>query len=124
MKKKLLVLAALLAGVLTGCNNKGEDEWWNESQEDYKDQTVLFYLDYSHSDKPIYSYEWYTTKPMGEIPEGARLTSADAADPLFPVFLGYSIYPSTFNEEQLWDFTSDHRLGKTLELYGIWASND
>lgn len=127
MKKLILLLipAALLA--LSGCKN---DSGKTEPDPDIpiidpdrkKDLTVNFYLDYSHSEEPFFVYEWYTLVPMGECPEEARLTSEDASDPLFPVFVCWSEYPSSIDDSHAWNFKTDTKTGKILNLYGIWAS--
>ena len=127
MKKLILLLipAALLA--LTGCKN---DPGKVEPDPDVpyidpdrkKDLTVNFFLDYSHSEEPFFVYEWYTLVPMGECPEEARLTSADASDPLFPVFVCWSEYSSSIDDSHAWNFKTDSKTGKILNLYGIWAS--
>ena len=103
--------------------------------------TVYFYLDYSHSEapksydpdqeyvqtnpnEPVYVMKWYMLKPLGECPEQAKLTSADAADPLYTKFLGYSEYPSSVDGSKLWDFKQDYKQFNILNLYGIWVSNE
>lgn len=86
--------------------------------------TFRFYLDYSHSDKPLYTMKWYINVPLGECPEEALITEDMATDPLYPHFLGYSRYSSSNDESLLWDFTSDVATGQTaVELYGIWVAN-
>ena len=128
MKKLLLLLipAALLA--LTGCPNKnnsneeGGDDPYIIDPDRKKDLTVNFFLDYSHSEEPFFVYEWYTLIPLGECPEQARLTSADASDPLFPVFVCWSEYPSSLDDSHAWNFKTDTKTSKILNLYGIWAS--
>ena len=83
--------------------------------------TVNFYLDYSHSDEPIYSMRWYMLKPLGDCPKEAVLTDAKAADPLYTSFLGYSEYPSAIDESLLWNFKEDYKQSNVLNLYGIWV---
>ena len=102
--------------------------------------TVYFYLDYSHSElpstdktdeeyvqananEPVYVMRWYMLKPLGECPAKAMLTSANAADPLYTKFLGYSEYPSSIGSN-LWDFKQDYKQFNILNLYGIWVSNE
>lgn len=83
--------------------------------------TFRFYLDYSHSDTPLYTMKWYINVPLGECPEEARITENMAPDPIYPHFLGYSRYSSSNDESLLWDFTTDVAPGQTaVELYGIW----
>ena len=103
--------------------------------------TVYFYLDYSHSElpssdktdeeyvqtnanEPVYVMKWYMLKPLGECPAKAILTSANAADPLYTKFLGYSEYPSSIDGSKLWDFKQDYKQFNILNLYGIWVSNE
>ena len=103
--------------------------------------TVYFYLDYSHSEfpttdktddeyvqtnanEPVYVMKWYMLKPLGECPAKAMLTSANAADPLYTKFLGYSEYPSSVDGSKLWDFKQDYKQFNILNLYGIWVSNE
>ena len=102
--------------------------------------TIYFYLDYSHSElpstdktdeeyvqananEPVYVMRWYMLKPLGECPAKAMLTSANAADPLYTKFLGYSEYPSSIGSN-LWDFKQDYKQFNILNLYGIWVSNE
>ena len=112
----------------------------DEEDEDALNMTINFYLDYSHSanankeyenmpdknasaSEPIYSMRWYMLKPLGECPEQARLTDANAPDPLYGKFLGYSEYPSLLDNSKLWDFANDYKQSNILNLYGIWVSN-
>ncbi len=85
---------------------------------------VNFYLNYSNSDVPLYTMDWYSLKPLGSCPEQAQLTDADAPDPRYPHFLGYSEYPSSIDESHIWNFAEDYKQSNTLNLYGIWVSND
>lgn len=87
-------------------------------------QTFNFYLDYSHTDTPLYTMRWWAYHPLGKCPEEAVLTDADAADPLFPHFLGYSRYPSAVDDSSIWDFATDNTLSATVNLYGIWVAID
>ena len=84
---------------------------------------VRFYLSYSNSDEPLYVMDWYSLVPLGTCPDQAKLTDAQAPDPLYPVFLGYSEYPSSIDEEHLWNFETDYKQSNILSLYGIWVSN-
>ena len=118
--------------------NKDADPDAEEEQE--FNMTVYFYLDYSHSEQPkeiktddeyvqandyepVFIMKWYMLKPLGECPEKAQLTDADAADPLYGKFLGYSEYPSLMDGSKLWDFAQDYKQSNILSLYGIWVSN-
>ena len=87
-----------------------------------ENMTVNFYLDYSHSDEPIYSMRWYMLVPLKECPQEAILKETDAADPLYSKFLGYSEYPSSIDESKIWNFETDYKQSNVLNLYGIWVS--
>lgn len=91
-------------------------------EEKEENMTVNFYLDYSHSDEPIYSMRWYMLTPLEKCPEEAVLKDSDAADPLYSKFLGYSEYPSAIDEDKLWNFETDYKQSNILNLYGIWVS--
>ena len=84
---------------------------------------VYFYLDYSHSDEPIYEMKWYMLAPLEKMPEDAKLNdNEDAPDPLYWKFLGYSEYPSCLDESLLWNFETDYKQSNVLKLYGIWVA--
>ena len=132
MKKQLLFLS-LVPLFLAACNGTyeytpafpypGASEGEKEDQGplgEY-DMTVYFYLDYSHSDEPIYEMRWYMLHPLGECPAEAKLDDSKAADPLYPKFLGYSEYSSAIDEEKLWKFDTDYKQSNILNLYGIWV---
>ena len=121
-------------------HNEGADSGLPDIDAEFN-MTVYFYLDYSHSEapksydpdqeyvqtnpnEPVYVMKWYMLKPLGECPEQAKLTSADAADPLYTKFLGYSEYPSSVDGSKLWDFKQDYKQFNILNLYGIWVSNE
>lgn len=134
MIKKILLPILFTTLLLTGCNkssNKdqggggssgGDDDSGETVQE--KNQTINFYIDYWHSEEPYYSMEWYANKPLGECPKECQLTSANATDPLFPVFLGWSRYSSSIDDSNLWNFAKDSKAGVELNLYGIWVAED
>ena len=84
--------------------------------------TVYFYLDYSHSDEPLYEMRWYMLAPLEKIPDEAKLEDKDAPDPLYWKFLGYSEYPTCLDESKLWNFETDYKLSNVLKLYGIWVN--
>ena len=125
MKKQLLVLLAL--PLLAGCTGSytytpkypypGEDPVVKE-----QNLVVYFYLDYSHSDEPLYEMKWYLLEPLGKCPNEAVLTDKDAPDPLYPKFLGYSEYPTCIDEEKIWNFETDYKQQNPLKLYGIWVA--
>ena len=98
----------------------------NPGEEEEENMTVYFYLNYSNSDQAIYQMRWMMLKPLGTCPEQAKLTSANAPDPLYPKFLGYSEYPSLIDAEgenanKIWDFAKDYKQSNILNLYGIWV---
>lgn len=119
--------------------NEGADSELPDIDAEFN-MTIYFYLDYSHSElpstdktdeeyvqananEPVYVMKWYMLKPLGECPAKAMLTSANAADPLYTKFLGYSEYPSSIGSN-LWDFKQDYKQFNILNLYGIWVSNE
>ena len=124
MKKKLL-LTILVLPLLASCS--GTETYtprFAYPGEDPKefDMTVNFYLDYSHSDEPLYTMRWYQLEPLGECPTEAKLDDSKAADPLYPTFIGYSEYPSAIDEDLIWDFAKDYKQYNVLNLYGIWVA--
>ncbi len=140
MKKKLFLLPLLVLPLLVaGCKTMTytprvpypgipEDPGTGPGGDDpgepiEKNMVVNFYLNYSNSDTPIYTMEWWSLKALGECPEEAILTDADAPDPLYPKFLGYSEYPSSIDESHLWDFANDYKQSNILNLYGIWVAH-
>lgn len=125
--KKSKLLATLIAFplLLVACSKSVYTPSYSYPGDPLKDgipnMTVNFYLDYSHSDEPLYSMRWYMLLPLGEIPQEAVLADKDAADPLYGVFLGYSEYSSSIGDN-LWDFEKDVKQSNVLNLYGIWVS--
>ena len=113
---------------MSACNNGKEPEVPPEEEQEWLDenktQTYNFYLDYNNVETPIYTMKWWQYRPLGECPEEAKLTNADAFDELFPVFLGYSLYPSSIDDSHLWNFKTDYRASITVNLYGIWVAED
>ena len=126
MKKKLFLLALLLpfmAGCATSSIYKPVFPYPGEDVEPKEeDMTVNFYLDNTHTDTPIYSMRWYMLEPLGECPAEAVLTDADAADELYPHFIGYSEFSSSIDEDHIWNFATDYKQSNVLNLYGIWVS--
>lgn len=137
-KNRLSIFASLLflSSLLVGCNQGGQQSDSNSAEEESTsysvpsgtptDQTYYFFLDYSHSDSdnPFKKVKWWRNVPLGSVPEGCALTSKNAADPLFPVFLGWSEYSSSIDDSKLWDFSKDYKTTQVVFLYGIWVAND
>lgn len=141
MKNKILLPLLALSTMLVGCSSltfkpsvpyPGIPDYPDPGGEDpdipgEPNLTVNFYKNYSNSaDKdgkitPFYTMDWYSLKPLGELPSEAVLTDADAPDPLYPHFIGYSEYPTAIDESLLWDFAEDYKQGNILSLYGIWV---
>ena len=105
-----------------GGQGDSQGEGGDTEEDEEKNMTVYFYLDYSHSETPIYKMRWYMLRPLGECPNDAILTDADAADPLYSQFLGYSEYPSSIDDAHIWNFETDYKQSNILNLYGIWVS--
>lgn len=153
MKKQLLLtlLLPLLVGCGSSYDyipkypypgeNDEDDNGDNNDSEEALPMTVYFYLDYSHSEDtsndiknedgtvtevPEYKYKlaWKMLTPLGSCPEEAKLTDADASDPLYPHFLGYSMYPTCLDESKLWNFETDYYQGNILNLYGVWVAQE
>ena len=135
MKKSRLILASLLAlPLLAACNETiirpkrsypGDPVEQKASYEEEKNMTVYFYLDYSHSEEPIYSMKWYMLKPLESEPAEAKAAleaNKDKHDELYPDFLGWSEYSSSIDESKLWDFAKDYKQSNILNLYGIWVN--
>lgn len=140
MKKKLFVLPlVLLTAVMLGCKSQtynpgvpypgipdypspgggggeGDDPLPTEFN-----MVVNFYLNYSNSITPIYTMDWYSLIPLETLPQDAVLTDADAPDPYYPHFIGYSQYPTAMDESKLWNFAEDTYSSNELNLYGIWV---
>ena len=127
MMKSKILLVTLLLPLFVGCASSetykpafpypGADPEIKE-----EDMTVNFYLDNTHTDEPLFSMRWYMLEPLGSCPEEAKLTDADAADPLYPHFIGYSEYSSSIDEDHIWNFETDYKQSNILNLYGIWVS--
>lgn len=132
MKKSKLFLISLVAlPLLVACSSetfKPTHEYPGDPlSEPEPNMTVNFYLNYSNSEEsgqygPRYSMKWFMLSPLETIPEEAKLTNADAPDPLYPKFLGYSEFPTCLDESRLWNFATDVKQSNILNLYGIWVS--
>ena len=128
MKKKYLLPLLALPLLMASCNSYLYTPSINypgipEQAEEFN-MVVKFYLNFSNSDTPIYTMDWYSLVPLKTCPEEAILTDAMAPDSLYPHFIGYSEYPSALDESLLWDFENDYKQSNILNLYGIWVSND
>ena len=127
--KKLFLFSLLLASasMLAGCGCSGGGKTPPTPTPEptgEKNQKVNFFIDYWHSDKPMYTMMWYTGEPLGKCPQEAMLTDSDATDPdVFNHFLGYSLYSSSIDDSKLWNFATDSTISTTLNLYGIWVDN-
>ena len=117
-----------LNGDNAGGNSGSSGESGDNQGDDEENMTVYFYIDYSHSDEPLYKMRWTMLKPLGACPAQAQLDDSKATDPLYSKFLGYSEYPSLMDETgvgggaKLWDFANDYKQSNILNLYGIWVS--
>ena len=134
MKKSKLFLVSLLAlPLLSACTETiiypkrsypGDPVEEKTKYEEEQNMTVNFYLDYSHSEEPIYSMRWYMLKPIGEVPAEANAAleaNQNKHDELYPDFLGWSEYSSSIDESKLWNFETDYKQSNILNLYGIWV---
>ena len=124
MKKSLILFSLFGLLSLVACNNKPavEPEPEPDPIVDPYNQTYKFYLDYSHSDEPLYSLEWWRGRPLGKMPDAIKgIGDADASDPLFPHFIGWSKYSSSLDDSKLWDFAKDSADYKEVYIYGIWS---
>ena len=132
-KNRLLLLGLLVMPLLASCTETvinlkrsypGDPIEHKQEYEEEKNMTVNFYLDYSHSEEPIYSMKWYMLKPIGEEPAEAKKALQDHLaehDELYPDFLGWSEYSSSLDESKLWNFETDYKQSNILSLYGIWV---
>lgn len=122
-KTLFLLLLPLSLGGLAACkpstNPSIPSE--SESEEELPPMLVNFYSDYNHVDesKPYYTYRWYDTVPLEEIPP-----TPECPTPGYPVFLGWSKKPIIDDKADLWNFETDAApLGTYyLALYGIWVA--
>ena len=137
-KNRLLLLGLLVMPLLASCNEMiiypkrsyPEEGDPIENKENYEEFNMIvnFYLDYSHSEEPIYTMDWYMLKPLGKEPEDAKKAIQDNIakhDELYPTFIGWSEYSSLMDEldaSKIWDFEKDYKQSNILSLYGIWVS--
>ena len=133
-KSKLFIIGLLAVPLLSACNTTiikptrsfpGDIVEEKEKFEEYN-MTVNFYLDYSHSEEPIYSMRWFMLKPLESEPEEAKKALQDHLsehDELYPTFLGWSEYSSSIDKSKLWNFATDYKQSNILSLYGIWVSD-
>ena len=152
MRKKLLLLTSLLfitgcetrveytpshGGLVEPEAEKNDDNNSSSSSEDiFNDDAVSiyeFYFSYSYSDEPLASVEGPTFKALGidKVPTfllkqeslvAAGKEKGYEVDPAFPTFVGWSFYGVCLDEEDLWDFTIDHKQLAVIPLYGIWVN--
>ena len=92
-----------------------------------------FYFSYSYSDEPLASIEGPTFKALGIDKVPTFLLAQDTlvaagkekgyeVDPAFPTFVGWSFYGVCLDEDDLWDFSIDHKQLAVIPLYGIWVN--
>ncbi len=128
--KKILSLGLLVLSALTivGCNNQGND---TEDKDD--DPPVLpeenlfvgFYLDFNSYEPGNFYHSYTTTTGVKLTPPPTTPTAADATDPAFPTFLGWSTHSIIDSTDDLWDFETDivpSRSRTYIYLYGIWVA--
>ena len=134
-KNRLLLLGLLIMPLLASCTERiiypkrsypaeGDPIENKENYEDFN-MIVNFYLDYSHSEEPIYTMDWYMLKPLEKEPEEAKVAlEAHKAehDELYPTFIGWSEYSSSLDDSKLWNFEKDYKQSNILSLYGIWVN--
>ena len=150
MKKRLLLLLTSLI-FATGCDtsyeytpsvgglvepqaeNKDNPDVGDDSFNDDATSIYEFYFSYSYSDEPLATIEGPTFKALGldKVPDfllkqdtlvAAGKEKGYAVDPAFPTFVGWSFYGVCLDDEDLWDFTIDHKQLAVIPLYGIWIN--
>lgn len=150
MKKKITMLLASLGLLLVGCADSEEytpskgglvapqPEQKESTPEDdnFNDDAISiyeFYFSYSYSDEPLASIEGPTFSALGidKVPAfllkqetlvAAGAEKGYAVDPAFPTFVGWSFYGVCLDEDDLWDFSIDHKQLAVIPLYGIWVN--
>ena len=137
MKKlSFLLLAAASMLAISGCTNTPKGGGNSSEEEDSSsssiytgptDLFVAFFVDYNTADfdHPYYSYKTQQGQLLSRPPQ--EPTSADALDPAYPIFLGWSSHTVIDSDADLWDFNSDVvGLGERsyLYLYGIWVADE
>lgn len=150
MKKKMLLLLTSLM-FITGCETSYEytpklgglvspesqkEEESNTNEDNFNDDATSiyeFYFSYSYSDEPLATVEGPTFKALGidKVPSfllkqetliAAGTEKGYVVDPAFPTFVGWSFYGVCLDEEDLWDFSIDHKQLAVIPLYGIWVN--
>ena len=151
-KKMLLLLTSLMlvtgceskfeytpshGGLVQPEAENNEDSGSSSSQEDnFNDDAVSiyeFYFSYSYSDEPLASVEGPTFKALGIDKVPSFLLAQDSLiaagkekgyqiDPAFPTFVGWSFYGVCLDDDDLWDFSIDHKQLAVIPLYGIWVN--
>ena len=150
MKKKLLLLLTSLL-LVTGCDDTYEytpkhgglvepqaeqsdnPDVTDDSFNDDATSIYEFYFSYSYSDEPLASVEGPTFKALGldKVPEfllkqdtlvAAGKQKGYEVDPAFPTFVGWSFYGVCLDDDDLWDFSIDHKQLAVIPLYGIWVN--
>lgn len=151
MKKKTILLFTSLSLLFVACNDSMDytpshgglvepevpnNNNNNDSGDNLNDDATSiyeFYFSYSCSDEPLATVEGPTFKPLGKdkVPEFLLTQSTLAAagaekgyaiDPAFPTFIGWSFYGVCLDEDDLWDFSIDHKQLAVIPLYGIWVN--
>lgn len=136
-KNKFLLLGLLVLPLLSACSGQtvikpkrsypGDPVEEKEKFEEYN-MTVNVYLDFSHSETPIFSDRWYMLQPLSEEIKNAAYKAIednkDKADPLYPDFLCFSEYSSSIDDTNAWNFETSYKQGNILNLYGIWVHKE
>ncbi len=131
MKMKKLLLLPVLALLLTGCNNNGGGKTPSKYDPDNpteRDFKINCYLDYNHydPDNPYYVAWWDFDTVFSKEDIGLKdLTDADATDPYYSHFLGWSRHALVDEEKYLFDWNTpiseEEAVGGYIELFGIFV---